>query len=1821
MAMFPSLPTVVIYQFRTKYILTTSVLVSLATSTGLSAQTVWYVNANAAGANNGSSWPDAFRDLQLALVCTPPTVCAGPGDQIWVAEGTYAPAAPGGSVRATFKLRNGIALYGGFAGIEAAIEQRDATTRITILTGDIDRDDTFNRANNSYHVVTASGTTSTAILDGFTITAGNANRAVPDSEGAGVFNMGGSPTIRNCKVVGNQAFSGAGMFNQLGNPIVSQCTFTDNFAFAAGGGMHNISSNPVITSTTFAENTTGGFGGGIYNIGASTPTLADCSFTDNSATTRGGAVYNDSDSGPTLTRCEFVENSADDGGAVYSLSRHLMLTDCAFTGNTANATGGAMSNISSDPIISNCRFAANSAVDGGGLYNLNGSPILTKCIFSENAAASTGGGLNTSTGEPKLSSCEFSGNAADEGGGMYNLSGRPILTDCVFVANSANLRGGGMSNNDSDPQIIRTSFSDNTVFSISGDGGGIWNLSSNPMLIGCTFRRNSAVRGGAISNLSSVPTITNGLFSGNSASYGGGMFNDGSSPTLTNATFSGNEASLGGGVANFNSSHPTLTNCILWGNHDSIPQESITWQIYSDGIGVLVNYTCIQGLHGTFGGVGNIGENPLFVDPDGEDNIVGTADDDLRLLPGSPCADAGNNLAVPADVADLDGDGDRTEALPFDLGGTPRFLDDPLAPDGGHGTRPIVDMGAYEHKTPIRFVQQSATGTKDGTSWADAYTDVQRALGDARAAKGAVQEIWVAAGRYAPTGPGGDRTIAFDLVDGVGIYGGFFGSETALKQRNPKLNLTILTGDLNGDDENDFQNVSENSLHVVTAENTGATAVLDGFVIVGGNADESCGQCFTSGGGGVSMMNSSSKLADCRVKTNRARAGGGMAINGGSPTLTNCVFESNMATGSGSNDAAGGGVVVNGSSPTLVNCRLIGNSTPLGGGAMYISGASAPKLVNCLLSGNTAGKNGGAIMALGGRPTLANCTLNHNQAVSSGGGMINLLNGSPIFSNCIFWDNEDSSGRTESAQVHTTTLTITLNHSCVQGLTGVFGGQGNIGLDPRFVNADGADNVVGTEDDDLRIRPGSPCIDSGDNQNVAVDVVDLDHDGNSLEPVPFDIDGNDRFVDDPATADIGKGTPPLVDMGAYEYQPDCNGNGILDAVEIANCPGGPQYCDCNGNGQPDECEISKDSEAPGGPFYCQFDCNLDCNNNGAPDDCEIPQSGSITSTWIGVSGLWDSPPSNVNWCLPQAPNNYVTTQFNVVIEGQDAVVTLNTSPTVSTASLGDGAKIVVGDQSGASVRALVVEGTLHNAGIVRATDGKRLVLDSPDIEQGVSCAGGALEASDGNTNSNAKSVLEINGGRVVGGAARTVGAHSEIHLLGGAELVNVCVSGAIIPDGHTGRFSETIRNDQIFTVAAQDLTTSLEPGTDQAVLDGVGSVVLARQDTARLGDFQKSFTNSASHHIEGAGIVFGGMINNGTINANHAGEELIVSPPGIKSNDGLLTATDGGALRIVGSVSGAGAYQAARGTIIVSGEQDAVLVSASSMEVLGSISSPGMLSITGVNATASVAGTATVRGSGSFAVDDGAALQVGGDLVLNDAQTTQCHCLAPASACNVAGGQTPPILKIRGAATASIAANLLLPQRATVQVGSAAAMTLAGNFDNAMTQPDCFDWIDGGLTLNGTSLQHITAAGVDGGPPASAAVNNFAIGTITLAPNANVVIVPQGTSGSGNHALYVAHLVLHPGSQMLASGVNVYYCTLSNEGSLPQLGTRIQAMLPMLYDANCDLRIDLNDFARELACMNASATPDCLQAFDSDVDGDVDLHDFAAFQNSFLPVH
>jgi hypothetical protein len=188
-----------------------------------------------------------------------------------------------------------------------------------------------------------------------------------------------------------------------------------------------------------------------------------------------------------------------------------------------------------------------------------------------------------------------------------------------------------------------------------------------------------------------------------------------------------------------------------------------------------------------------------------------------------------------------------------------------------------------------------------------------------------------------------------------------------------------------------------------------------------------------------------------------------------------------------------------------------------------------------VFSGNWAQEYGGALVSYENHDgtRVINCSFSGNRADGQGGGLWS-CDTTVTLANSVLWGNSDTSGTGESGQIYNDGP-LAVRYCCVQGWTGMLGGRGNFGRHPLFRDADGPDDIVGTEDDDVSLSYGSPCIDAGDNAAVPTDSCDLDEDGNTAELLPVDLNWCPRFQDQHSVPDAGNGLPPIVDIGAYEY--------------------------------------------------------------------------------------------------------------------------------------------------------------------------------------------------------------------------------------------------------------------------------------------------------------------------------------------------------------------------------------------------------------------------------------------------------------------------------------------------------------------------------------------------------------------------------------------------------------------------------------------------------------------------------------------------------------
>ncbi len=1171
----------------------------------------WFVKADAAGSNNGTSWTNAYTDLQSALSA------ASAEDEIWVAAGTYKPDTDTDRTK-SFVMKADVPIYGGFAGTESARDQRDPATNVTILSGDIGVED--NSSDNSYHVVV--GVTG-GTLDGFTVTKGNANGSGIHENGGGVLSNGASPTVANCIIAANSAVRGGGIYNNAASPTITDCTFSTNTATVGaalfvgassptvtgctidgntaasygGGAFISVGSSPQFTKCLIIGNTaTAVFGGGMY-ISASSPQITNCTYYANSAA-KGGGLANTGGATPTLENCILWNNTATKGAEFYNSSSSPTVSytcvkggyagtgnidlDPAFVdagggdlhlksqaghwtsggwvtdqqtspcidagdpadsytnepaphtgrinmgayGNTAQASkrsaitiyvdadatgdedGGSWTNAYTDlqDAMGTLARSGDTIWAAAGTYKpgtgrdstfqlLSNVPVYggfdgTETLMSQRdvdtnttilsgeigTSATTDNCYRVVTAANNSTLDGFTvqkGNANDgvekfSGAGMYCLSVTATVSNCTFRDNSSDFFGGGLYAEDSTVTVSACRFIDNTSFR----GGGLYNDNSSGNVSKTVFEGNvSSNFGGAVANTaSSGGTWTNCAFAGNNGAGGGGaFFNHDSAPTLTNCTMSENTGSPGKALYIFSGS-ATLKNCIVWGGSTGLISGSPT-----------VTYSCIQG---GYSGTGNISTDPQLSnapDFDGANDLYGDYDDGLRIKNGSPCANTGTATGAPAD--DIRGD-----ARPYGAG---------------------IDMGAYEQGLAdmVVFVDDSASGSNDGTSWTDAFTTLQAGI-DAAETDG--KEVWVATGTYKPTSDT-DRTKSFTMKNGVAAYGGFQGNETARASRDWTTYVTILSGDIGVADS-----ISDNSYHVVVGV-TGGT--LDGFTVTRGNAN---GAANNGNGGGLLNVGASPVIANCIFDTNSAARGGGIYNIGGSPTVSNCSLIGNSATN-------GGGLWSYSSSYALSGCTLTSNSATAYGGAIY-NRSSSPTLSNCLLAANTApGVAGGAVYNSSSSPAMTNCTFSGNSS-NKGGAIANFNGSDPSIKNSILWGNTATSGN----ELYNSSSAPTISYSCIEGGSP---GTGNDDQDPLFVDAAGGEyhlrSRVGHWTSGGWVTDGvnSPCIDTGDDgddySNEPEDNgnrINMGVYGNTAQASKYAPDSDIIYVDLDASGDNNGGT-------------------------------------------------------------------------------------------------------------------------------------------------------------------------------------------------------------------------------------------------------------------------------------------------------------------------------------------------------------------------------------------------------------------------------------------------------------------------------------------------------------------------------------------------------------------------------------------------------------------------------------------------------------------------------------------------------------------------
>ncbi|MGQ0628848.1 MAG: right-handed parallel beta-helix repeat-containing protein, partial [Phycisphaerales bacterium] len=437
-----------------------------------------YVRAGAGPGGQGGTWATAYSSLQSALSFAAETYAGV--TEIWVGEGTYKPAGPGGSRDARFTLLNNCAVHGGFAGTEVFLSERNPAAHVSTLSGDLNGDDfgELNLSDNSRTIVSAPvNPNRTCVISGFTLTA--ANNTIGSG---GALVAGGSTgiTVRDCVFRGNRAFSGAAMALtsiQIPGALIERCTFEANVVIAAGNG---------------------GCGGAQVNAGRAT--FTDCVFRENlglprvsGAPSGGGAiVFNGAEA--TFERCTFVRNTGERGSgvAVSGLSTGTFL-HCQFLGNVNSAAGALWCGDQTRLTVVGSLFAANRAGTGSGAIvstnagstvSMQSFALVTNCTISgnhSNGTAGTPGAAAVTLGNENGHFSTFSntiifGNTSTNASGLgaqVAASGAAPTLNYTTVEGHDGIFGGGTGNSAVSPMFLRAvSAGNDMVFGTNDDDYG-----------------------------------------------------------------------------------------------------------------------------------------------------------------------------------------------------------------------------------------------------------------------------------------------------------------------------------------------------------------------------------------------------------------------------------------------------------------------------------------------------------------------------------------------------------------------------------------------------------------------------------------------------------------------------------------------------------------------------------------------------------------------------------------------------------------------------------------------------------------------------------------------------------------------------------------------------------------------------------------------------------------------------------------------------------------------------------------------------------------------------------------------------------------------------------------------------------------------------------------------------------------------------------------------------------------------------------------------------------------------------------------------------
>ncbi len=1094
---------------------------------------------------DGLSWATAKKTLQAALDLS------GSGAQIWVKAGTYKPSSAYDLTNTSryyhFRMKNGVAIYGGFTGTEDQatfdLADRDFVTNETILSADIGTEN--NNSDNCYHVFYHPNTlspalTSTAVLDGFTITGGNADGASTHSYGGALYNISNSPTINNCIFRNNSAVYGGAIYNNGSSATFTNSLFFENSA-TSGGAFCDERTNITITNSTISNNT---------------------------ATTNGGAFYI-SDEEPNASRKTTLNNSIIWGNSSGSGKQFFIFSSIATlnyscysnaSGDVTSVLGGSLTatnnNITTNPKFvdaangdfrlygtSSCADVGNDAyndlttdirgvgfgrkvlktdhtqlgtIDMGAYEYKEGTDPASPPIFVKHDASGANDG---SSWADAFTTLQAALDIATEGAQIWVKAGTYNPTSAYDLTNTSRFYHFRMKNgvaiyggfDGTETELSQRDFNANETI-LSGDlsgnddfdvaNGGYQGttgddncyhifyhpnigIDSTAVLDGFTLKGGNANGagdphgcGGAFYNWVASPILQNLKIINNFAGRGGAFdMQGGSSSTFTNVLMANNLSDGGSGAMSISGGTSVMNNVTIVNNHANANAGGIGMSTGN----LTINNSIIWG--NTCGGAGNQiynWQNCLILNY----SCYSNNPNDIIINSVYCYENTNNNITTNPNFVDAANDDFRL------------LLTSPCADAGNNAYNDFetdirgAGVGRKLNKTTglSGTIDMGAYEYKKGTDpWGTYYvTTTGAGAKDGTSWDNAFEGLQAAL----------DVAVSCDTI---WVKAGTYKptkqvSEIGERFRTFQMkNRVKIFGGFAGGEASDY----DLSLRNFTTNET----ILSGDIGTVGDTADNCYHVFYHPNG--LGLDSSAVLDGFTIRDGYASGdtphnfGGGMYNNASSPTLSNLIITNNntrYSPGSG-HSGRGGGIYCQNSSPKITNTKLTNNSSFAGGGLYNTS--SSPTLTNVLISNNSAlsgytnlgySSVGGGVCNISSNPTFNNVTISNNYAHLHGGGLSCTSNCIVTLNNSIIWGNKAAIDGNQF-YLFSAGANLILNHSCYS----IRAEDTMLYSSPTFTANDciiGSPKFVNSSAKDYRIRKNSPCLNTGNNA-YSTEVKDL----------------------------------------------------------------------------------------------------------------------------------------------------------------------------------------------------------------------------------------------------------------------------------------------------------------------------------------------------------------------------------------------------------------------------------------------------------------------------------------------------------------------------------------------------------------------------------------------------------------------------------------------------------------------------------------------------------------------------------------------------------